>query len=233
VHQDETQQANPYVDYLRSEWDLFGRDPSRARGTLEAVGTLQLTRILDVGCGAAQELLPFVTDRDVFGVGIDRAPEAGPVARERFSTHRLVGRVAFARGRAEQLPYRSSSFDLVICRLALPYTSNAQTLSEMARVVRPNGLILLQFFHARYYAAELATALRKLRLRSALHNFLVLVAGAVYLATGNQPRARIIGGEVFQTYASLRRELSRCGLEIRDVMRTSNTQTPSLILVKK
>ena len=228
-----TVQTGEYVQYLRAEWDLFERNPSRGQTPLAAVSDLKVARVLDVGCGAAQELLPFVSERHAFGVGIDEAVDAAKVALELFADRTLRGRVAFVRARAEQLPCHSNSFDVVVCRLALPYTANRRALSEMARVLRTGGVILLQFHHALFYVKSLGRAVMTFRLKSALHNLFVLAAGTFYFITGTQPRARLIAGEVFQTRWMLRRELAPLGLEIRAPFPESRSDTPSLVLVKK
>jgi len=227
------QHAREYASYLHTEWELFERHPSRALASLAAAADLEVTRVLDVGCGAGQELLPFVTDRDVFAVGIDKAADAAKVAHPLFASRKMRGRVVFATAEAERLPCRSNTFDVVICRLALPYTRNARALSELARVVRPGGLVLLQFHHARFYLNGLARAMKALSPRPVVHDLLVLAAGIVYLMTGTQPRARWIAGEVFQTEWTLRRELAGVGLEIRARLPESHPETPSLVLVKK
>ena len=221
-----------YVRYLRTEWNLFDRDPSRARAALETVGNAKLARVLDVGCGAAQELLPFLETRDVLGVAVDKVGGAGVVARHLFADRRLVGRMVFVQAQAEHLPCRSSSFDLVICRLVLPYTSNANALAEMARVLREGGMIVLQFHHARFYVWELIRAIRHFKVRAAVHNLVVLVAGATYWATGAQPRTAFVA-EVFQTVGTLKRELARHGLQLREVLPNSNPSTPSVIVLKE
>jgi ubiquinone/menaquinone biosynthesis C-methylase UbiE len=196
------------------------------------VADVHFQRVLDVGCGAGQQLRPFVARGGVLGVGTDRNPAATRVARTLFKTLPLGGRVAFVHSRAEELPFRSGTFDIVLSRLALPYTINHKALSEMARVMRRGGLVLLQFHHLLFYLYELKASLWSGKFRTAVHDVAVLVGGMCYLVTGRQ-WSILVAGEVFQTLGSLRRELSRCDLDIRGSMPDSNPLTPSLILVKK
>jgi hypothetical protein len=121
---------------------------------------------------------------------------------------------------------------VVVCRLALPYTDNARCLSELARVLRPGGALLLKFHHARYYARKLRDGLRAGQLSSALHAGRVLAAGLVYSLTGRQPRTRLPSRETFQTVPLLRRELARLGLEIRRELSDSNPLTPSFLIIR-
>ncbi len=206
-----------YDDYVRLEWEMFAGDGARARASLDAVRGVvsDVRRVLDVGCGAGQELLPFVRDGAAVGVGVDAAPEAGMAGRALFAEHTPSARVAFARAAAEALPFAADSFDVVVCRLALPYTDNSRALSEMARVLRPGGALLLKTHHARYYLGEAAQSLVALKPLLVVHAARVLTSGLVYLVTGRQPRTRLTGGETFQTDGLLRRELDRYGLKIR------------------
>jgi SAM-dependent methyltransferase len=224
--------AGEYDSYVRTEWEMFAADEGRARASLEAVAWLDARRVLDVGCGAGQELLPFAQQPGAVCVGADVTPEAGLAGRELFASRAPAGRVAFVRAAAESLPFAADSFDVVICRLALPYTDNARCLSELARVLRPGGALLLKIHHARYYARKLREGLFAGRPASAVHAARVLAAGLVYQFTGRQPRTRLPSRETFQTLRLLRRELERRGLEIRRELRDSNPQTPSFLIVK-
>lgn len=225
--------ASEYDSYVRTEWEMFAADAGRARDTLEAVAGLDARRVLDVGCGAGQELLPFAQQPGAVCVGADVTPEAGLAGRELFASRAPLGRVAFVRAAAESLPFAAGSFDVVICRLALPYTDNARCLSELARVLRPGGALLLKIHHARYYARKLREGLLAGQPASAVHAARVLAAGLVYQLTGQQPRTRLPSRETFQTLPLLRRELERRGLEIRRELRDSNPRTPSFLIVKR
>src|SRR5262250_1546446 len=94
-----------YEGYLRFEWEKFINDPERARATLDFTAETAVTRVLDVGCGAGQELLPFLTERDALGFGIDPEPQAGQVGRQMYAHYAPEARVNFLRGTAEDLPF--------------------------------------------------------------------------------------------------------------------------------
>lgn len=225
--------ASEYDSYVRVEWEMFVADEGRARESLEAVAGLDARRVLDVGCGAGQELLPFASRPGAICVGADVTPEAGLAGRELFAARAPAGRVVFVRAAAESLPFAADSFDVVICRLALPYTDNARCLSELARVLRPGGALLLKIHHARFYVRDLSAAARRGDARTAAYNARVLLAGLIYLLTGRQPRMRLPSRETFQTTRLLSRELARRGLEIRRELRDSNPRTPSFLIVKR
>lgn len=230
--------VTPYDDYVHAEWKRFERDLGRTASILQAIGNHAAHRVLDVGCGAGQEMLPFlerqspVDRRPSLAVGIDNAPAVGRVGRHLFAQRGITKHVAFVRGMAEQLPFGSAVFDVVICRLALPYTLNAEALAEISRTIKRGGLVLLQIHHPRFYLLEMKQALLSANVRSVVHSLRVLTAGLIYVATGRQPQNRITGREVFQTESLLRRELGPCGIIIRGSMPNTNPLTPSFVLEK-
>jgi len=219
-----------YDRYVRAEWALLERDPARGAAARDAVAGLTIRRVLDIGCGAGQELRPFLNDAGAFGIGIDVAPAAGRAARALFAAEDPGRRVAFARAGAEHLPFADASFDVVICRLALPYTDNARALREMARVLRPGGALFVKFHHAPYYFVKFREGLTSGDVKSAVHACRVLLAGALYHATGTQPRGTLTGGETFQTMWLLERELGRNGLRVRRVLADTVPAAPSLLI---
>lgn len=222
--------ATEYNTYLRAEWEMFVGNPARARASLAAADGIKIGRVLDVGCGAGQELVPFVAGKDVLGVGIDLAPQAGQVGRDLFAARDCAGRVAFMRASAESLPFGSQIFDVIICRVVLPYTDNGRALDEIARVLSSEGVCLLKIHHARFYLKELLDALTSLQALSAVHALRVLASGAIYHLSGVQPRNRLTGNESFQTKRLLLRELKKRGLDITGEMPDSNPATPSFII---
>jgi ubiquinone/menaquinone biosynthesis C-methylase UbiE len=227
-------EATEYDQYIRLAWARFIADPARTRTSLEAVAGINVARVLDVGCGAGQQLLPFVTRLGAYGVGLDPSPEVGHAGRELFAAHTPDARVAFLRGSAERLPFSADSFDVLICRLVLPYTDNVRTLSEFARVLRPGGVLLLKIHHPRFYLRKLVQGLKGRDLRYAVHAARVLLAGVVYHATGKQSHSRLTaGGETFQTPWLLRRELRRQGLRISRELPDTEKITPSFLVIKE
>lgn len=225
--------ASDYDTYVRAEWQMFIADTARGRASVDAVAGLEVRNVLDLGCGAGQELLPFAINLGASCVGADVTPEAGLAGRELFAAEAPNAHVSFLRAAAESLPFAKSSFDVVICRLALPYTDNAQCLAEVARVLRPGGALLLKIHHARYYVRKVLVGFRLMQPLSALHAVRVLVAGLIYQICGRQPRSRLPSRETYQTVALLRRELARCGFEIQRELSDSNPLTPSFLIFKR
>lgn len=221
--------------YYRSEWEMFRANPERRRAILTLVGGRRVSRVLDVGCGAAQELLPFVMDLNARGTGVDNQPEALRIAAEQFSKLGYGEAVDFQCCPAESLPFEAGTFDVVICRLALPYTLNDMALAEMSRVLRLGGLLILKIHHFRYYLNQAFVSIIRGRVRACLRAARVLVAGAWYHLGGRQCDNWLFNREVFQTRWKLRRVLASVGLAVVKELGSTNRSkaTPSFLIEKR
>jgi demethylmenaquinone methyltransferase / 2-methoxy-6-polyprenyl-1,4-benzoquinol methylase len=114
----------------------FGQDPRWRRFLVSRLPRGGGGRVLDVATGTglvAAELM-----RQGFAVtGIDQSPGMLAVARRRFG-----GGVELINASAQALPLESESFDHLTFTYLLRYvTDPAATLAELARVVRPGGVV--------------------------------------------------------------------------------------------
>jgi SAM-dependent methyltransferase len=223
-----------YTGYILAEWEYYQAHPERFDASIGAVRGRNISRVLDVGCGAGQELLPFVRRLGARGAGVDISPEAIEIAREQFIAEGCEGRVEFFCSAAESLPFGNNSFDVVVCRLALPYTGNAEALSEMARVLQPGGLLILKIHHLWYYCRRFWLALGGGKVREACAICRIFLNGTLYHLTGCQPKHESRAREVFQTRWMLRRIVTKLGLEIRGELQDSdsNRRTPVFVIEK-
>lgn len=221
-----------YDSYVRGEWQSYFDNPDRAEISRAALGGLVVERVLDVGCGGGQELLPFLTKSSALGFGIDVVPNTGRAARELFSTRAERERVSFMRAAAEALPFQNNSFDVVVCRLALPYTENDRALEEMGRVLRPNGIVILKIQRATFYLGKIKYGVRTANPRCVVHALRVLASGILYHVTSRQPRTRLTGGETFQSRGLLQRKLAPLGMFIEGKTSDSSSSTPSFVIKK-
>jgi len=129
---------------------------------------------LDVGCGTGR-LLAFLHDAWP-GLRLTGLDLSAPYLSE---ARRLIGRTARVKlieGAAEKLPFEDGSLDFVVSSFLmheLPQAARTEVLAEMARVVKPGGLVVIvdsiqkgdqpqwdglidlfpHYFHEPYYAA--------------------------------------------------------------------------------
>ncbi len=127
----------------------FGQDRRWRHAVVGALaGTRRGGRVLDVATGPAGVALAVAERTGCRVVGVDLNE---PMLREGVRNVRRVGRgddVALLAGRAEQLPFHDESFDAVSFSYLLRYVDDpAATLTEMARCLRPGGVMSgLEFF---------------------------------------------------------------------------------------
>lgn len=118
----------------------FGQDPRWRRFLVSRIPRDE-GRVLDVATGTglvAERLL--AAGHPV--VGLDQSEEMLAVARAR-----LDGRMTFVEASAEALPFGDGAFDHLTFTYLLRYVDDpAATLVELARVVRPGGVIAMLEF---------------------------------------------------------------------------------------
>jgi demethylmenaquinone methyltransferase / 2-methoxy-6-polyprenyl-1,4-benzoquinol methylase len=125
----------------------FAQDP-RWRSFLVSRVPTNAHRVLDVASGTAAvaiELVRANADRTV--VGVDQSPEMLAAGRERVAHAGLSERIELHEARAEDLPFAAGEFDAVTFTYLLRYVDDVPaTLRELARVVRPGGMVAMLEF---------------------------------------------------------------------------------------
>jgi len=221
-----------YEAYLREEWLLFAADAARQNESSRVMDDIDVRRVLDVGCGGGQEMIPFVT-RGAACIGIDITHASGVFAGRMFAEHFPHRPARFATSAAEYLPFCNGVFDVVLCRVSIPYTDNRAALTEIARVLRPGGILLLKTHHLRFYTRKFADGVRQRSPLFSVHALRVLLSGAIFHLTGRQPSGGLLLRESFMTEGLLEKELGRLGLRIDSELADSNPFTPSYRIVKR
>lgn len=101
-------------------------------------------RVLDVGCGAGPHLGLFAQAVAPGGqvVGLDLAADRLALAAERWSAEVAAGTIALREGDHDALSARAGEFDAAWSSAVLHHAERPLAmLGEMARVVRPGGLV--------------------------------------------------------------------------------------------
>jgi demethylmenaquinone methyltransferase/2-methoxy-6-polyprenyl-1,4-benzoquinol methylase len=161
----------------------FGQDARWRSFLVERVEAEPHQRILDVATGTgavANEL------RRRFGctvVGLDQSPEMLAEARRRLGEG-----IELVTGTAEALPFPDAAFDGLSFTYLLRYVEDPEaTLRELARVVRPGGVIA---------GLEFGVPTGVARLAWELHVELGLRLGGVFLGPGWREVGSFLGGSI-------------------------------------
>jgi len=125
----------------------FGQDPRWRRFLVFRVPRTA-GRVLDVATGTAAvaiELAKGAPGRTV--VGLDQSPEMLAAGRARVERAGLADRIELRQGRAESLPFAEGEFDALTFTYLLRYVDDPlATMCELARVVRPGGVVAMLEF---------------------------------------------------------------------------------------
>jgi len=130
------------LTWMSGDYDIFSRFMEKdAEKFYRQLNVVPGARLLDVGCGAGQ--LALIAARAGARVtGCDIATNWLEKARERAAAEGLE--VTFEEGDAEALPYQDGEFDAVVSLVGAMFAPRPDLVAaELARVVRPGGLIAM------------------------------------------------------------------------------------------
>jgi demethylmenaquinone methyltransferase/2-methoxy-6-polyprenyl-1,4-benzoquinol methylase len=137
-----TQRALELFAPLGPTYDRYGRllslgqDPRWRRFLVSRIEAGPGDRVLDVATGTGLVAAELIRQKGCKVVGLDQSPDMLAVARGRLPDAELV------EASAESLPFADASFDALTFTYLLRYVDEpAETLAELARVVRPGGTI--------------------------------------------------------------------------------------------
>src|SRR5690606_21853985 len=108
-----------------------------------ALGFVDLPTVLDAGSGYGQWALPLARyNRIVWGVEPDEARVHAATTLARLKD---VRNVCFLAGSLESLDFPDGHFDGIFCTNTLHRTEEAKTLDEFKRLLKPGGLLYINF----------------------------------------------------------------------------------------
>jgi ubiquinone/menaquinone biosynthesis C-methylase UbiE len=168
-----TQHNDVIRDSFTTQAKMFAANPwvtddQRIQRLVAAARLKGDERVLDIATGPGYIAEAFArAAREVIGVDLTEAMLA--IARER-TQQRGVTNVIFRIGDAQNLPFESEEFEIVVSRLALHHVQNPlQVVREMTRVVRRGGTVLIEDIFASEHPGRAAYQDRWETLRDPSH----------------------------------------------------------------
>ncbi len=120
----------------------LGQDPRWRRFLVSRIEADPGERVLDVASGTGAVAIELVRRTGAYVVGLDQSPQMLAIARERVARAGFGDRIELVEGRAEELPFADGSFATLTFTYLLRYVADqAATMRELARVVRPGGVV--------------------------------------------------------------------------------------------
>ncbi len=104
-------------------------------------------RVLDVACGTGDLTHLFARTQAADVTGLDFTPAMLDIARHKLAARPARAPVTYLEGDAMALPFPDASFDVLSIAFGIRnVTDPARALAEFARVLKPNGrLVILEF----------------------------------------------------------------------------------------
>lgn len=147
------QYVRSLFDSIASRYDLLnhllsgGVDLYWRKRAIEHLRAIAPQRILDVATGTADFALAALRLNPRQVIGVDIAENMLSIGREKVAAKGLDGAITLANGEAEHLAFDDASFDAAIVAFgARNFEDLGQGLSEMRRILRPGGkIVVLEF----------------------------------------------------------------------------------------
>lgn len=221
-----------YKEYaIESLRNFNARAESRRNFLVDSVRGRKIERVLDLGCGAGHELLPFLEETDAVCVGVDYGDQLAAVTQPVFAGN---DRVTFVRADGAAMPFADDSFDVIISKVSLPYMNNRRAIREISRMLRPGGSILIKTHSPWFYFWMIKDRAKSLNPKNLAYPVICLAAGIWHSLTGRQPEGGIWNGkEIFQTRGFLIGEFARHDVVLERDLSDTTRITPSQHFIKK
>lgn len=108
-------------------------------------GAIAVNKYLDIGCGNGKfcismgKLLNLKKD-DIYGIDLDNFSEQGDWGRSKYTDKFTFKKIQYD----QPYPFEDNTFDLITIKMVLHHVKNYEfTLSEMARILKKDGLIII------------------------------------------------------------------------------------------
>ncbi|MFV2062902.1 MAG: class I SAM-dependent methyltransferase, partial [Chloroflexota bacterium] len=118
---------------------------SATRALLDAARAPRGAQLLDVGCGLGASARVAASE---YGLRVEALDSSGAVI-ERARSRPGGDAIAWQTADLRELPYDDDSFDVVLAECVLSTAPRGRALAELARVLRPDGMLLVSDVQSR------------------------------------------------------------------------------------
>ncbi len=98
--------------------------------------------VLELGCGLG-DLQADMQEAGYTCHAIEHSPEMVAAARATLKRRKIGNTVQVMQGSAQHLPFEAASFDTIVSTFPSEYIYDSATISEVARVLRPGGRVII------------------------------------------------------------------------------------------
>jgi ubiquinone/menaquinone biosynthesis C-methylase UbiE len=148
-------------DDILTDKNYSKEEPENIVAEFIALLKIKKSRILDVGCGAGRHLIYFKKRKfDTYGIDISKM--GLKITRERLKQQKL--KCNLIRCDMNFLPYANDSFDAAICINTIYHQKIEgiqRTIIEIWRILKKEGLLLVNFLTKRTYIYRKGTEIEK------------------------------------------------------------------------
>lgn len=146
-------QVAKMFDNISSDYDFLnhflsmGIDIAWRKKAISMLKPLKPKSILDVATGTGDFAIEALRLKPEKIIGVDISDGMLSVGRQKMKNKKLDGIIELRNGDSEKLPFEENNFDAVIVAFGVRNFENLKNgLSEMLRVVRPGGMVVILEF---------------------------------------------------------------------------------------
>ncbi|WP_080845860.1 class I SAM-dependent methyltransferase [Cytobacillus gottheilii] len=118
--------------------------PGGRRLTEKLLNSLPIStsaKVLDAGCGIGETTVYLASKYHCQVFALEHNKQMAELAQQSFHLHSVS--IELERGNVENMPYDCEVFDFILAESVTAFTNVKQTLSEYARVLKSDGVLLL------------------------------------------------------------------------------------------
>ncbi len=204
------------IDYHLKELEI-ALDPNNPKRVMPNVKNEDRV-ILDIGCGIGQSFVGLdCLDRCCIGLDINHEVL-------RYGYKKYGPNIIYLQSDANGIPIASNLVNLIISRVALPYTHIPTVLDEARRILKSNGRLWMTLHSRKMVLRWIITALKKRDTRNFIYYIYVLLNGYLLKYFGLLWPFRKNQYESWQDYEVIGKMLKQRGFTI-EIENSGNIKT--------